>query len=57
MRTSYSTGEMLTGEIKQAAIEAVTRHVTQYQEARKKVTDAEVEKVMGIREVKLNNNK
>lgn len=52
VRTRYSTGEMMTGEIKQAAIEAVGKHVTQYQEARKKVTDADVEKVMAIREVK-----
>jgi len=55
VRTRYSTGEMLTGEIKQAAIEAVSTHVIQYQEARKKVNDAEVEKVMAIREVKLIN--
>ena len=53
VRARYSTGEMMTGEIKQAAIEAVGKHVTQYQEARKKVTDADVEKVMATREVKL----
>lgn len=30
VRTRYSTGEMMTGEIKQAAIEAVAKQVSQY---------------------------
>jgi tryptophanyl-tRNA synthetase len=40
---------MMTGEIKQAAIECVSKVVTEYAEKRKKVTDAEVDKVMVIR--------
>ena len=49
IRTRYSKGEMMTGEIKQAAIECVSKVVSDYQERRKKVTDADVDKVMLVR--------
>jgi tryptophanyl-tRNA synthetase len=46
IRTRYSSGEMLTGEIKQAAIDCISRVVTEYAEKRKKVTDADLDKFM-----------
>jgi tryptophanyl-tRNA synthetase len=49
IRTRYSKGEMMTGEIKQASIECVSKVVSEYQERRKKVTDADVDKVMLVR--------
>ena len=42
----YSKGEMLTGEIKQASIDCLSKVVTEYAEKRKKITDADVDKVM-----------
>jgi tryptophanyl-tRNA synthetase len=49
IKLRYSKGEMMTGEIKQAAIDSLGKVVLEYQERRKKVTDADVEKVMKIR--------
>ena len=53
IRNKYSKGEMMTGEIKQAAIDAVSKVVLEYQERRKKITDADVDKVMLIRQIPL----
>lgn len=51
IRVRYSKGEMVTGEIKQAAIECLGKVVSEYQERRKKVTDADAEKAMQVRTI------
>ena len=51
IRVRYSKGEMMTGEIKQAAIECLGKVVSEYQERRKKVTDADAEKAMQVRTI------
>lgn len=42
IRKSYSSGEMLSGEIKKIAIETIQKIITDIQEARKNVTDETV---------------
>eukprot|EP01062_Namystynia_karyoxenos_P001625 TRINITY_DN10557_c0_g1_i1.p1 TRINITY_DN10557_c0_g1~~TRINITY_DN10557_c0_g1_i1.p1 ORF type:complete len:466 (+),score=205.29 TRINITY_DN10557_c0_g1_i1:69-1400(+) len=42
IRVDYSTGRMLTGDIKKRLVEVVTPIVVGHQEARKRVTDADV---------------
>ncbi len=51
IRVRYSKGEIMTGEIKQAAIECLGKVVSEYQERRKKVTDADAEKAMQVRTI------
>jgi tryptophanyl-tRNA synthetase len=51
IKQRYSKGEMMTGEIKQAAIDCLGKVVSEYQERRKKVTDADIDKVMQIRAI------
>ena len=49
IRVQYSKGEMMTGEIKQQAIDCIGKVVTEYQDRRKKITDKEVDKVLQVR--------
>ena len=51
IKQRYSKGEMMTGEIKQAAVDCLGKVVTEYQERRKKVSDADADKVMQIRAI------
>lgn len=51
IRVRYSKGEMMTGEIKQAAIDCLGKVVTEYQERRKKITDKEADKVLEVRQL------
>ncbi len=51
IRARYSRGEMMTGEIKQAAIDCLSKVVTEYQEKRKKVTDEQVNQFMQVRQL------
>lgn len=49
IREEYSAGRMLTGEIKQRCIECLQKLVSDYQERRKAVTDAQLDYFMSIR--------
>jgi len=51
IREKYSKGEMMTGEIKQAAVDCLGKVVSEYQERRKKITDKEVDKVLAVRSI------
>lgn len=53
IQESYSSGKLLTGEIKKIAIETVTPIVLQHQESRKKVTDDVLNQFMALRSLKL----
>jgi len=46
IRTKYSSGELLTGDLKKKLIEVITPIVIEHQEARKLITDDIVEKFM-----------
>ena len=48
----YSSGKMLTGEIKKALIECLQPIVAEHIERRKKVTDQDVKDFMTIRPLK-----
>lgn len=52
VRTAYSNGELLTGEIKKLAIETITPIVEDHQAKRKEVTDEVLNKFMEIRPLK-----
>ncbi|XP_023298457.2 tryptophan--tRNA ligase, cytoplasmic-like [Lucilia cuprina] len=52
VRSAYSKGEMLTGEIKQLAIDVITPLVEQHQAARKLITDKMLQDFMKIRPLK-----
>lgn len=52
VRTAYSKGELLTGEIKKLAIETITPIVEDHQAKRKEVTDEVLNKFMEIRPLK-----
>ncbi|CAI2370183.1 unnamed protein product [Moneuplotes crassus] len=47
----YSSGRMLTGEIKQICADVITEFITEYQERRKKVTDEDVQLFTSIRPI------
>lgn len=49
IRTEYSSGRMLTGEIKAKCIECLQKLVVGYQERRSKVTEADLDYFMSIR--------
>jgi len=51
IRVKYSKGEMLTGEVKQELIKIMQAFVTELQNARKKVTDKDVDFFMSIRKI------
>lgn len=51
IRVAYSTGEMLSGEIKKAAAECITPIVTNHQEQRKLVTEEILELFMTPRKL------
>jgi tryptophanyl-tRNA synthetase len=47
----YSTGKMLTGQIKQKLIEVLSTYLKEFQERRKAVTDEDVKKFMEVRKI------
>jgi len=51
VRVKYSSGEMLTGEVKQLLIECLQKYVADFQERRKKVTNDIVKHFMSIRKI------
>mmetsp|Transcript_11813 Transcript_11813/g.19963 ORF Transcript_11813/g.19963 Transcript_11813/m.19963 type:complete len:430 (-) Transcript_11813:25-1314(-) len=51
IRSKYSSGEMLTGEVKDVLIKEVQAFLKVYQERRAKVTEEEVEKFMAVRKI------
>ncbi len=51
IRVDYSSGAMLTGEVKARLISVLQAMVTEHQEARKLATDEVVERFMAIREL------
>lgn len=53
VRIAYSTGEMLSGEIKKFAIETLQPIVTEHQEKRKLVTEEVLESFMQLRKLNI----
>lgn len=49
----YSKGEMLTGEVKRVCIDTMTPILMDFQERRKTITDAMLDKFMTVRELQL----
>ena len=49
IRVKYSSGEMLTGEVKQELIKVMQDFVTDFQEKRSKVTDDDVKKFLSVK--------
>lgn len=47
----YSSGEMMTGEIKTILIDVLQKFVADFQVRRKKVTDKDVEAFMAVRKI------
>jgi tryptophanyl-tRNA synthetase len=54
VRVAYSSGEMLSGEIKKLAIECLQEIITSHQDRRKAVTDAIVDQFMTPRKLTFN---
>jgi len=52
IRDAYSSGKMLTGEVKQILINVIQKLVRDHQERRKLVTDEEIEHFMRVRPLK-----
>jgi len=51
VRTKYSSGEMLTGEVKALLIECLQKFVAKFQEKRKQVTNETVKQFMAVRKI------
>ncbi len=51
IRQKYSSGQMMTGEIKKILIEVLQKVVADFQARRKLVTDADVKKFMEVRKM------
>ena len=51
IRVKYSSGEMLTGEIKQELIKIMQEFVTDFQQKRSEVTDEDVKKFLSVRKI------
>ena len=51
IKEKYGKGEMMTGEVKQILIDTLNQFLKEFQERRKKVTDADVKKFMEIRKI------
>ena len=51
IKQKYAAGEMLTGEVKKILIEILQEFVKNFQEARAKITDADVEHFMSRRKI------
>jgi len=51
IRVKYSSGQMMTGEIKAILIEELQKFVKEFQERRKKVTDEDVKLFMSVRKI------
>lgn len=47
----YGKGEMMTGEVKLLLIDCLQKFVAEFQERRKKVTEEDVRKFMGVRPI------
>ena len=47
----YSTGKLLTGDVKKRLIKCLQDFVKDFQERRKKVTDEDVKKFMSVRKI------
>lgn len=54
IKKSYESGEMLTGELKKAAIDTITPIITEYQARRAGVTDEVMQQFFKIRKLKYN---
>jgi len=54
IRQKYSSGEMLTGELKQELIVLLQKIVADHQERRSRVTDDDVREFMKIRKLNYN---
>ena len=54
IRQDYTSGKMLTGELKKELIDLLTPVVTSHQEARKAVTNEVVQQYMAVRPLKFN---
>lgn len=49
---NYSAGKMMTGEVKKILIEIMQKMITEHQQRRSQITDADVRKFMEIRPLK-----
>ena len=47
----YSSGKMMTGEIKKICAEAIAGFITEYQERRAKITDEDIELFTSVRQI------
>ena len=51
IRVKYSSGEMLTSEVKGILIETIQKFLKDFQDRRAKVTDADVDHFMSVRKI------
>lgn len=51
IRVKYSSGEMLTGDVKKILVDILQKFLKDFQEARKKVTNEDVKKFLEIRKM------
>ena len=51
IRSKYSSGEMLTGEVKAELVACLQKFVAEFQEKRKKVTNKDVDAFMAVRKM------
>lgn len=51
IKQKYGSGEMMTGDVKKILIEVLQKFVADFQERRKKVTNADVEKFTAVRKI------
>ena len=51
IKEKYAKGELLTGEVKKILIEVLQKFVKEFQEARAKITDADVENFMARKKI------
>ncbi|EFC49661.1 tryptophanyl-tRNA synthetase [Naegleria gruberi] len=51
IREKYSTGKMLTGQVKGALIDLLQKMVAEHQERRKKITDEQVKEFLSVRKL------
>ena len=51
IKQKYGSGEMMTGDVKKVLIEVLQKFVADFQERRKKVTNADVEKFTAVRKI------
>ena len=51
IKEKYSSGEMMTGDVKAILIECLSTFLTEFQERRKKITEEDVKKFMAVRKI------